>query len=124
MNNISFYGSETSGSIAKRILAEPVRNTASLQAPQGDSVNFKGREKDEKGSSAAGAILGIAAITALAIGGLGYAHKAGWISKLNDGKFKDTANKAAEKCHDWCAKIKATSIKYYNKVKDFFSKKS
>lgn len=124
MNSVSFQGGETAGSIGKKQLTTPIRQNGTIQTPQCDSVNFRGREDREQGASVGGILTAAVVLTAAVIGGLGYAHKANWVSKLKDGKFKDATIKATETCYNWCAKTKDTAVKYYEKVKNFFSKKS
>lgn len=112
ISNISFSGSESTGSIGKRANASNVRyeSIPNDQLEQ-DTVSFRGAnyEGEEKKSSLLTKIFGAAVFSALAIGGLGYAHKADLVGKLKDGKFKDFMRKSdcvTEKCHEWCSKVK------------------
>ena len=127
MNYVSFYGSETSGSVAKRNLAPQKRETISGQQC-GDSVCFRGNaDKSDTAESVGKSIVGLALFAAAVIGGLGYVHKTNAIGKLNDGKIKtflEKSNKITKQCYNLCHKTKDFAIKYYNKVKDFFTKKS
>ena len=126
MNNVSFYGSETSGSVAKRNLAPQKRETISGQTC-GDTVCFRGKDKSESAESIGKTIAGLALIACAIIGGLGYAHKTNAIGKLKDGKIKnflEKSNKITEPCYNLCSKTKDFAVKYYNKVKDYFTKKS
>lgn len=116
MNAISFSGSESTGSIGKRI----GNNTATQEPrlnnePIKDTVSFRGSDYEEKKSTSLITKIGVAlGITALAIGGLGYAHKADLVGKLKDGKVKDFLRKSdcvTEKCHEWCSKVKKFFVK-------------
>ena len=91
--NISARGGESAGSIAK--VANTQGEATLVQAPECDTVNFKGREEKKK-SSVLGTILGLAATAGVAIGGLAYAHKTGSIAKLKDGNIKKHLTKAGE----------------------------
>ena len=127
MNNVSFYGGETAGSIGKRNLNPQKYNASPEQTPINDCpdiVCFKGKEKNN-GSSVLGGLAAVIVLAGLAVGGLGYAHKADLVGKLKDGKFKDflrKSDKITEPCHNLCRKVKEFCLKYYNKIKDFFSK--
>ena len=119
--NISARGGESAGSIAK--VANTQGEATLVQAPECDTVNFKGREEKKK-SSVLGTILGLAATAGVAIGGLAYAHKTGSIAKLKDGNIKKHLTKAGETCYEWCNKTKDFGEKYYNKIKDYINKNS
>lgn len=137
MNNVSFHGEsagsigylnqasahsgESAGSIGK--VANSQGEATLVQAPECDTVNFKGREEKKK-SSILGTILGLAATAGVAIGSLAYAHKSGSIAKLKDGNIKKHLAKAGETCYEWCNKTKDFGEKYYNKIKNYISKKS
>ena len=128
MNNVSFMGGEAAGSIAKtgktELSPQPRYNAVPEQAP--DKVCFKGRDHDD-GIPFLGSLAKLAAAAVVIIGALGYAHKANVVGKLKDGKLKDflrKSDKITEPCHKWCSKTKEFGTKYYNKVKEFFSKKS
>lgn len=136
MSYISFYGSgETAGSMAKFQKSETAGSIGHNQGVQnasttiptdtltGDTINFRGREEQSK-TSAIKTLLALGITAGVTIAGLGYAHKAGWISKLGDGKFKDCLNKATNKCHDWCHSTKDFCVKQYEKIKGYFTKKS
>ena len=117
MTYISFNGSETTGSIAKQNLAlsHPKYCAAPTIEPAQDTVNFKGQPQEKK-STFFTKLLMAASVATLAVVGLGYSHKANWVDKLKDGKFKDFMKKTdviTKPCHDLCSKIK-----------NFFSKKS
>ena len=128
MSYISFYGSgETAGSMAKFQKGETAGSIGHNQGVQnasttiptdtltGDSINFRGREEQSK-TSAIKTLLALGITTGVTIAGLGYAHKAGWISKLSDGKFKDCLNKTTGQCHDWCHSTKDFCVKQYEKI--------
>ena len=140
MNNVSFYGGESAGSIGyqNRIASKGGESAGSIgkidddqisdgvtlvQSPEHDTVNFKGKEHEE-GSSFGKTLLGLAITAGVTIGGLAYAHKANWTSKLKDGNIKKYLSKATETSYDWCTKTKDFGVKYYNKVKEYFTKKS
>jgi len=122
INCVSFrgHGTESTGSIAHK--------NQPTQCPTcGDQVCFKGSNKKEKGPSAGGVILTVAALTAAVIGGLGYAHKAEAFTKLKDGWMKKTIGKlepAAKTCHEWCSTAKTKATDTWTKIKSKFSKKS
>lgn len=110
MNRISFCGSESTGSVAKRDFNQ--FHTIKYAQPQSeviaDSVSFKGRE--EKNSSALTKGLACIVTAGLAFVGLAYTHKADLVGKLSDGKFKDfmrKSDKITKPCHDLCHKIKS-----------------
>ena len=81
-------------------------------------------DKKDSAEDIGKAFAGIAILAAVITGGLGYAHKAKWADKLKDGKMKTYINKVTEPCYNLCRKTKEFTIKYYNKIKDYFSKKS
>lgn len=137
MSSISFYGSsETAGSMAKLQKGETAgsvgytnegqylrRTSVPIETSSGDSVSFQGREKKE-GSSIAKSVFCVGLLTAGIIAGLGYAHKAGWSSKINNAKLKEGLDKVTSKCHDWCHTVKEFGTKQYDKIKSYFHKKS
>ena len=121
-------GGETAGSVSKRnILYETTGSVGVYSKPESEElekykVYFKGHD-DSKNTSFVTKALIFAGATALIIGGLGYAHKSGWINKLGDGKIKDWSNKIAEPCHKWCGSVKKFCVDNWNKVADKFRKK-
>ncbi len=126
MNSVCFQGSEAAGSVAKvyqpqaKKFEQPVEQTL-----QNDTVSFRGnKDKNDSAESVGKALAGILALTALIIGGLGYAHKENWAGKLKNEKVKNTITKIAEPCYKLCHKTKEFAVKYYNKAKEFFTKKS
>ena len=121
LDKVSSRGGESAGSIGKITNAEG--EATLVQTPECDTVNFRGREEKKK-SSVLGTTLGLAATAGIAIGGLAYAHKSGSIAKLKDGNIKKHLAKAGETCYEWCNKTKDFGEKYYNKIKDYISKKS
>ena len=137
MSYISFYGSgETAGSMAKLQKGETAgsvghttseqnlrRATIPNEASCGDSVNFRGHG-DKKENSIGKTLFCVGILIASIIAGLGYAHKAGWTSKLSAGKFKDGIDKVTNKCYDWCHATKEFGVKQYEKIKSYFNKKS
>ena len=46
MNNVSFCGGETAGSIGKRNINPVRQDSVKIQTPQTDTVNFRGRDND------------------------------------------------------------------------------
>ena len=85
MNNVSFCGGETAGSIGKRNINPSRMDRIKIQTPQTDTVNFRGRDDDD--SSACSTLASIAVLGALIAGGLGYAHKSGLIATI---RLKDS----------------------------------
>ena len=75
-----------------------------------DTVSFMGSSDSENtGISNIVKVFGVATCAALAIAGMGYAHKADLVGKMSDGKFKDILRKTdiiTEPCHKICSKIK------------------
>ena len=120
MNNVSFCGVETAGSIGKRNINPSRMDRIKIQTPQTDTVNFRGRDNDE--SSAGSSLATLAVFAALIAGGLGYAHKSGAISKIKNQNIRKYIEKAAEPCYKACAAVKDFGIKCYDKVKGFFKK--
>ena len=88
MNKISFCGGETAGSVANRKLNYLREQIPKPQTPPQDTVNFKGRDYEEKSGSVFSGILGTIAAAAIIVGGLGLAHKYNVVEKLKDGKIK------------------------------------
>ena len=132
--SVNFRGGETAGSAAKKPLTptpqkETETNPISVfsEPPKTDVVSFRGDDKiEEKSSSIGKTLLGALALTAIAIGGLGCAHKYDIVGKLKDGKFKDFMRKSdvvTEPCHKLCAKTKDYAKKGYETVKGWFNKK-
>ena len=123
MQNVYFKGSETAGSVAKITQPQVKRyEKPAEQTPPVDTVSFRG--KDDTSESIGKTAVGILAAAALIVGGLGYAKKADWVGKIKNAKVKDFADKITEPCYNLCHKTKEFALKYYNKAKDFFSKKS
>lgn len=121
INSVSFYGNDTVGNVSTK---PQVRyETPVPQTPEGDTVCFQGRGEEKK-SSVGKTILKLAVVAAATIGGLAYAHKANWVSKLKDGKIKTHLSKATETCYGWCEKTSKSAQEYYEKVKSYFQKKS
>lgn len=110
INQVSFYGGETAGSIGKR---------TNIQTPQPESVNFKGHDNDDD-SSVGSALIKTAAAFILAAGALGYAHKAGWISKIKNKNVKKYIDMIAKPCYKGYVAVKDFGVKYYNKIKGHF----
>lgn len=126
MNNIYFQGSETAGSVAKIMQPQAKRYEKPVdQTLQSDTVSFRGNmDKSDSAESIGKTIAGIVILASLITGGLGYAHKANWAEKLKSEKFKKFITKITEPCYNLCHKTKEATVKYYNKVKNLFNKKS
>ena len=114
MSYITFKSSESTGSIGKQNISQNTsQNTskyynAKINESTEDTVNFKGTKKEKK-SSLFSTLITLASIAGITIVGLGYAHKADLVGKLNEGKFKDFMRKSdtiTKPCHDLCSKIK------------------
>lgn len=144
MNNISFCGGETSGSIAKlnndsnTTIIEPKINFRGQGAetvgsiskrnvdttPSKDTLAFKGHN-DKKESSWGGKLVGLLLLAGATVFGLGYAHKTNAVNKIKNEKIKDflkNSNKVTEPCYNVCCKTKDFFIKYYDKAKAHFNK--
>lgn len=120
MNNVSFCGGETAGSIGKRNLNPAAADTIKIETPQADTVNFRGR--DDKESSAGSFFAKLVVFAALIAGGLGYAHKSGIIDRIKNQNIRKYVEKVTEPCYKACASVKDFGIKCYDKVKGFFKK--
>lgn len=129
MYNVAFYGSgETTGSVSKfPKIKNQNSDTSIVETPKQDTLCFRANQKEEvKKGSTITKVIGTLTGIALLVGGLACAHKYDWVGKLSDGKFKDFMRKSdiiTEPCHKACAKVKDFSVKYYNKIKDYFNKK-
>ena len=116
ISSINFCGAPVEQPIQKQYGTSQITST-NFKA-QADSYNGK-TKKSHPGRT----IFGLLAVAALAIAGLGYSHKAGWVNKLGEGKFKNFTEKVTDKCHKWCASVKNTCLNGWEKVKNFFTKK-
>ena len=119
--NFRGHGTESTGSIAHRNNPKPCPTC-------GQEINFRGRNDygEEKGMSTGGILATVVGLTATAIIGLGYAHKAKAFDKLGEGWVKKTIGKlepAGKKCHEWCSTAKTKGTEYWDKLKNMFSKK-
>lgn len=144
MNNISFCGGETAGSIAKlnndstTTIIEPkvgfrgkgsetsggIAKQSIDKTPEEDTVSFKGHKYEEK-SSWGGKILGLLLLAGATVFGLGYAHKTNAVNKIKNENIKNflkNSDKITEPCYDACCKTKDFFTKYYNKAKSHFDK--
>ena len=117
--------SETTGSVSYLKLCSSSAPNITRTLPR-DTVSFGARDSyyEDEGTSTAGIAFGVASAAALAIIGLGYAHKTGAISKISHEGTKNFLNKIAEPCHNWCSKALNFAKDNIDKVKQFFSKKS
>ena len=114
----------TVSSIGFRSLTDSSCGPNECPKPQYVTTNFKGYpadsyESSQKKSHPVLAVGGILAVAALAIAGLGYAHKANWINKLGEGKFKNISETVTGKCHEWCSWTKEHGTKVYDSSKDW-----
>ena len=140
MNSVSFYGSETCGSIggkidtakqecAGSIGARAVDSEARLQTLEHDTVSFHGKDESKKSGSWGKTLFGLAATAVLVIGGLGLAHKYDTVNKVfkKDNKlgkfFKTNSPKVTEPCYDLCVKTKNTSVDLYKRFLGVFKSK-
>lgn len=125
MYNVSLNNNEACGSLAYG----KYNQNCPPENPNCNQVNFRGREDyyEKKDYTALKAVIGLAGVTALAIGGLGLAHKNNLISKIKNEKLKDFVSKAepaAEKCYEWCGKVKKAGMQGIDWVKNIFKRKS
>ena len=129
---VNFCGGETAGSAAHSSL----NNCPTC----GAEVNFKGRtamgyhhgltsnvdcSKPKKNNTALKLIIGITAVAAATIAGLGKGYDP-LVAGLKDGKIKNMVKKAgpaAAKCTEWCNVVKTKSVEYWDKIKNCFNKK-
>ena len=116
--------SETTGSVSYLKLCNSPAPNITRALPR-DTVSFCARDSyyEDEGASASGIAFGVASAAALAIIGLGYAHKTGAISKISHEGTKNFLNKIAEPCHNWCSKALNFAKDGIDKVKQFFNKK-
>ena len=124
MNNISSIGYAGYNSAAvRRVNAEP---QPEVEKPQ---VNFRANEypnydaEQKKKISPWWYVLGTLAFAGGSIVGLGYVHKLGSVSKMENGKMKDMLVKcepAFKQCYEWCKWAKHTSRDGWDKVTKFF----
>ena len=133
LSSVSFYGGETTGSVADRKIETAKqettggvgvrKNSSSIfvtEEPKEDTVCFKGKEK--KNTSALTYLLGGAALTALLVGALGLMHKYDTLGKIKNEKvkkfFKHT-DAITEPCYKACSWVKTNC---YDKVVKLFKK--
>ena len=134
--SVTFRGSETAGGVGdRRTETAKQETTGGVGArrsqdsiftvdnePKQDTVCFRGSEYGEQkknNTSATAVVLGTLGVVAATVGLLGFAHRNGWVNKLEDGKFKEYAQKAAEPCYKACKYIKNNS---YDKIVAYFKK--
>lgn len=116
ISSINFCGTPVEQPVQVQYGTSQVTNT-NFKA-QADTYNGK-TKKSHPGRT----FFGLVALAALAIAGMGYSHKAGWVNKLGEGKFKNFSETVTNKCHEWCAWTKGTCVKGWDKVKNLFTKK-
>lgn len=144
---VSFYdnGNETTGSVSNRIGAAGSRISAYSSAKnettgscgyetksptvdtlEKDEICFRGREnKKDKSSSLFGTLLTFGALTAIVVGGLGYAHKKGLVNKISNERIKGwlkNSNKITEPCYNACKTVKNFCTENYDKIIKKFKK--
>lgn len=141
MLNVSFLGnnSETAGSVSETNTPLKTETTGSVSTkPQyynsaantnktlnADTVCFRSHnyERETSGSETALKVFGVATGAALAIAGLGYAHKVNAVEKLNEGKLKEFLRHTyiiTEPCHKICSNIKHF-VQKHDKLFDWLS---
>jgi len=115
--NFQGHGTESTGSIAHKNKPTNYPNCDS-QISFCDGYDYC----DEKNGVSIGAIvLGLVAISAGVLIGLGYADKVNAFGKLNKKGLKKTVGKIepiAKKCHNLCSKIKSKAKELINKFKN------
>ncbi len=129
VNNVSALN-ETAGSVAylsRKCNDCPTEKPCELGFRGADT--FEGSKKKKSGSLLTTAVF-LAGLGALAVGGLGYAHKTGAIAKLFPNTTKEWLKKsrdylgvAAQKCYQWCSTVKSTGKKWIETVTGWFGKK-
>lgn len=136
MTTVSFYGNESTGGVADRRIETARQETTGGVAKLGnqdsiftvdnelkqDTVCFRGKSDGKKSPSAAAVVGGTLIGTALLVGGLGLLHKGR--GKIETKWLKDAVDKCeciTEPCFKACSWVKKNC---YNKVVDFFHKKS
>ena len=123
VGNLGLYANESAGSIAQNPKVKYEKPP--VTEPQGDTVSFRGKAKDEKKGGFFKTLVGLAALAGVVIGGAGYAHKAGALNKLGDGWIKNVLKKAEpmmKKCYEWCHFVKSKGIEALDWVKGKFHK--
>ena len=137
MTTITFRGGETTGSVAdRRIETAKQETTGGVGARKSqesiftvdndlkqDTVCFRAKTEQKEKHSTVGTILGITALTAAVIGGLGLAHKYDVVGKIKNQKAQDFfrhTDTVTKPCHDACAWVKKNC---YNRVINFFKSK-
>lgn len=136
MNNVSFYGSETNGSVSDKIQAYRNLNSKSAknettgsvgylnETQSADTVCFRGHE-EKKGSSFLGTIFKVGALALITIGGLAAAHKYNAVEKIPNDRIKGwlkNSGKVTEPCYNWCKTAKEFCTENYNKLINRFKK--
>ncbi len=134
---ISFRANETAGGVGEKTVETAKKETAGGvgvrrnnndsifsvdNQPAQDTVSFKAAQTGREKTSAGSFILGLTALTALLIGGLGLAHKYDVVSKIKNDKVKDFfrhTDAVTEPCHKACKWIKNNS---YDKIVKMFKK--
>lgn len=118
INSVAFNGYSNNVRYAQKQQDSPVE-TMSFKAN-----NYPYYNEEPKKSKAGWIIGGTLLATALAIVGMGYAHK--YNDKITNETLKKVANwaePATKKCHEWCAWAKNTGKDCIDKIKSWFPKK-
>ena len=142
--NISFYGksNETTGSVGDKQIDSTLSETTGSVGYRSfgydsvpkidrtlarDTVSFHGNsDYKEQDSSPVTTVLGVAGMAALAVAGLGYAHKTNAVSKISNEKIRNflkNSDKITEPCYKLCCKVKSLSKNCYDKIVNLISKK-
>lgn len=119
INSISFNGYSNNARVAQKPQdTQPTAPQTSMSFRANDYPYYNEQPKKSK----AGWIIGGTLLTAaLAIVGMGYAHKyRGDITNETLKKVVDWAEPATKKCHEWCAWTKHTYNDCLAKVKGWF----
>ena len=115
------HRNETAGSISARHANIPDDEMKTSTSPK-DEVCFRGGEDKKKGSTFAN-VLTFATLSIAVLGGIGYAHKAGWFTKIGDNKFGKFVNdKIGAPCHKGCSWVKGRCINLKDWVMKLFKK--
>ena len=134
---VSFRSGETTGSVADRRIETAKQETTGgvgVKAQQSifstdnelkrDTVSFKGNEaeRNKQKTSAFGTVMGLTALAAAIVVGLGCAHKYDVVGKIKNEKvqkfFRHT-DVVSEPCHKACTWIKQNC---YDKLVNLFKK--
>ncbi len=124
---VNFCGSgcETAGSAAFRSHHNCPTCNAEVNFRRDYHHGLVSNKVDKKKNSGLKWIIGLSVAIAAGIIGLGKGFDP-LVKTLKDGKVKDIVKKAepaAARCKEWCGSVQAKSIEYWDKIKDFLTKK-